>query len=172
MQSRIDQTASSIAGSSISDARFQTLITYCKEWFSAGETPYALVMYLGMVLCIVLGYCAVDYMRQHKNYIAGFGFFVILLTTLLGTYLNLYVASCFMGRYVFPAFGALALIYALGLKQIQKNIVKICIVVISLYCFIIQYRSELALEYQTELYQYQEFILENVNENDELIHKR
>ena len=166
MQSRIDQTSYSIADSSMSDARFQTLITYCKEWFSAGETPYALVMYLGMTLCIVLGYYAVDYMRQHKNYIAGFGFFVILLTTLLGTWLNLYVASCFMGRYVFPSFSALALIYALGMKQIQKNVFKICIAAVSLYCFLVQYHSELTLDYQTELNQYQEFILENIDEND------
>ncbi len=166
MQSRIVQTTATVAEASLSDERFQLLITYCKQWFTSGETPYVSVMYLGMTLCIVLGYFAFEYMRKQKNHLAGTGFFIILATVLIGTYLNLYVASCFMGRYVFSSFGILALIYALGMKQIKRKSLKTGICIIALYCFVIQYHSELTLEYDTELEQYREFIENHIDEDD------
>lgn len=166
MQTRMVQTAGDVAAAPESDTRFQALIIYAKEWFSAGETPFALVMYLGMALAIVLGYFAVDYMRDRKDYTAGLGILAIIITTLVGTYLNNYVAACFMGRYVFAVFGALALLYALGIQQIRNKWLKAGVLLVALYCFGVQYKSELKLEYQTEIEKYYEFVEQNVGEND------
>ena len=166
MQVRMVQTAGDVAAATESEAKFNTLITYCKEWFSAGETPFALVMYLGMALTVVLGYFAVDYMRSQKDYAAGIGIAVIAVTALLGTYLNNYVASSFMGRYVFPVFGSLALLYALGMRQIKSSWFKVVVWMVALYCFAVQYRSELQLEYNTEIENYFEFVEENMDEDD------
>lgn len=166
MQTRIVQTAGDVASAATSEDQFNTLIIYAKEWFSAGETPYALVMYIGMAITLILGYFAVDYMREKKDYCVGFGLLTILLTALLGTFLNHYVAACFMGRYVFSVFGALALAYALGMHRMQNKWLKTGICIMALFCFVVQYRSELDLEYNTELDQYIEFIEENVKDGD------
>ena len=169
MQTRISQTIQDVENINGSEKQFNALITYGKEWFSSGETPIALVMYFGMALTIVLGYFAVDYMRSKHNYYAGVGLLVIVFTTLIGTYLNNYVASCFMGRFVFSAFGALALLYALGIQQINCKWLKIGVLIASLYCFITQYRSELKLEYNTQIDNYFEFVEQNVETEDAIM---
>lgn len=48
-------------------------IDYCSEWFSALETPIAPVMFLEMGLALVLGYFAVDWMRQRHNLAPAIG---------------------------------------------------------------------------------------------------
>lgn len=166
MQERIAQTAQEVVDNAAGEKSLNALITYSKEWFSAGETPIATVMYLGMALTIFLGYYAVDYMRKEKDYIAGIGIGVIAITAVLGTYLNNNVASCFMGRYVFSAFGTLALLYALGMRQMEGKWLKVGVWCIAAYCFLMQYRSELQLEYDTEIEKYFEFIEQNVDEDD------
>jgi len=166
LQSRITQTSSTIAVAPDPEFHLYALITYCKEWFSAFDMPFASVMYLGMTLTIFLGYFALNYMRRNKDYIAGIGISVILITTLVGTFLNNNVAICFLGRYVFAAFGGLALLYAIGIQEVKAKIFKVCVFIIAFYCFIVQYRSELDLEYNTEIENYLDFVVENVAEND------
>ena len=166
MQLRMDQTAGDIVASAGSPDRLNALINYSKEWFSAGETPIPLVMYLGMGLTVLLGYFAVDYIRQQKSYAVAMGMGAMALTTIIGTYLNCYVASCFMGRYVFAGFGALALLYALGMKQMKCKPLKAAVWLIALYCFVMQYKSELYMEYHSELGNFERFVEENVREGD------
>jgi len=167
MQSRITQTAAeTVTASSDTDFTLNALITYCKEWFSAYDMPITSVMYLGMAVTIFLGYFAINYMRREKDYIAGIGISIIIITTLLGSYLNNNVAICFLGRYVFSAFGALALLYAIGMQEIKKGFLKTIICIVMFYSFITQYRAELELEYNTEINTYFEFIEENINEDD------
>lgn len=147
-------------------------IDYCKEWFSALETPIPFVMFTGMGMAIFLGYYAVDYIRAHKNYAPGLGVLAIGLTSLTGALLSVYVNPCFLGRYAFPGFGALALFYAVGMEQIRSKKLKTAVVVLVLACFVLQYRSELKLEYDSELQSYEDFFEEKVGENDVLIAAR
>lgn len=166
LQLRIEHTSGAAEAALGSETRFQFLITYGKEWFSAGETPYAAVMYLGMALFLILGYWGLDYLREHRDYGVGAGLLSVLGVVLLGTYLNLYVAFCFMGRYIFPAFGIPVLLCALGMSRLKRKSAKVLIWAALLYCFSVQYASELRLEYDSQLGEYREFVRENVKEGD------
>lgn len=143
-----------------------TLIDYCKEWFSAMDTPITLVIYLGMALTLFLGYYAVDAMRSSRCYIAAWGMGIIGLTTLIGCLLSYYVTPCFLGRYVFTGFGALALWYAVGMRRIVSRKIKAAVILVFLLCFGLQYRSELQLEYDKGLQEYEEFYDSHIQQDD------
>ena len=163
MQSRV---ASAGANAELFIPDMYTLMDYCKEWFSAMDTPITLVIYLGMAITLFLGYYAVDGMRAEKCYIAAWGMGIIGLTALIGSLLSYYVTPCFLGRYVFTGFGALALWYAVGMKQIHSRITKAAVLLAFLLCFGLQYRSELQLEYDKGLQEYEEFYVNNVQSED------
>lgn len=163
MQSRI---ASAGANEELFIPNMYTLMDYCREWFSAMDTPITLVIYLGMALTVFLGYYAVDGMRAGKCYIAAWGMGIIGMTALIGCLLSYYVTPCFLGRYVFTGFGALVLWYAVGMKQINSRKIKAAVLLLFLLCFGMQYRSELQLEYDKGLQEYEEFYENNVQSED------
>lgn len=76
------------------------------------------------------------------------------------------MTPCFLGRYIFPGFGALALWYAVGMRQIVSPKVKAVVLVVFLLCFVPQYRSELELEYDRGLQEYEAFYESNVGPED------
>lgn len=167
MQLRIANDSGSRSAEAI--PTIYTFMDYCKEWFSALETPIPIVIFLGMAIIVVLGYYAVDWMRANHNYAPGIGMAVVGLTVLTGTLISIFINPCFMGRYVFPGFGALALFYAVGASKIESRKVKTVIFAAATVCFLLQYRSELALEYDTGLDIYEEFIEEKVGKEDCII---
>ena len=75
----------------------------------------------------------------------------------------------FRSRYAFPGFGAVALLYAVGMSQIQSKKIKTGVVIVALGCFLLQYSSELSLEYDNGLKTYEKFIEENVSPNDSIM---
>ncbi len=143
-----------------------TLIDYCKEWFSALETPIAPVMLCGMGIVIFLGYYAVDSMRRSKEFAAGLGVAAIGLTALTGVLVSYYVNPCFLGRYAFPGFGSLALLCGVGMANIDSRKIKTGVMVLGISSFLWQYSSELSLEYDPGLQVYDEFYEENIKEGD------
>ena len=163
MQTRI---ASAGANEQLFVPDMYTLMDYCKEWFSAMDTPIMSVIYLGMALTLFLGYYAVDRMRSSKCYIPGWGMGILGLTALTGGLLSYYVTPCFLGRYIFPGFGALALFYAVGMKQISSLRVRAAVLLVFVCCFAAQYRSELKLEYDPGLQEYEAFFESNVGPED------
>lgn len=50
-------------GSTAELATLNSVMDYCKEWFSAVETPIGIVVLLGIAMCLVLSYGAVDWVR-------------------------------------------------------------------------------------------------------------
>lgn len=166
MQSRI---AAAGANEALFVPNLYTLMDYCKEWFSAMDTPIMSVIYLGMALTLFLGYHAVDRMRSEKCYIPGWGMGILGLTALIGGLLSYYVTPCFLGRYIFTGFGALALWYAVGMRQIVSPRVKAAVLMVFLLCFVPQYRSELGLEYDKGLEEYEAFYESSVGPEDMII---
>lgn len=146
-----------------------TFMDYCKEWFSALETPIPIVMFAGMGMTVFLGYYAVDWMREKKEYAPGLGVAAIGLTALTGALISIYINPCFLGRYAFPGFGSLALFMAAGMSRISSRKIKSAVFAIVLGSFLLQYRSELILEYDSGLKTYQEFVEEQVGEEDVII---
>ena len=156
-------------GSADSFPTIYTFMDYCKEWFSAVETPIPVVMFCGMGITIFLGYYAVDWMRRKKNYAPGIGVSAIGLTALTGALISYYINPCFLGRYVFPGFGSLALLYAVGMSNIDSKKIKAVVIALVIGSFSLQYLSELELEFDPGLEIYEEFIEENVGEDDCII---
>lgn len=147
-------------------ATIASFMDYCKEWFSALETPIGWVVFLGMGIAVVLGYLAVDWMRAHHNYAPALGMGAMGLTVLTGVLVSVYIDNCFLGRYVFPGFGFLMLFYAVGMRQLEGKKLWGGVLAAAAVCFALQYASELALEYDTGLDTYEEFFDRQVTEED------
>ena len=191
-------------GSMSEMANMYSFMDYCKEWFSALETPIEPVVFVGMGLAIVLGYYAVDWMRANHNFAPAVGMGALGLTALCGGLISTYLNNCFLGRYAFPGFGFLMLFYAVGMCRIgeadrearerrqaleagqeQKDGINqpvrderkkppfpvrtSLVLAAALFCFLLQYRSELSLEYDRGLQTYEGFIDSRVTQKDVFI---
>ncbi len=150
-------------------ADLYTFMDYCKEWFSALESSIGVVVLLGMALAIVLGYLAVDWIREEKKYAPAIGVAALGLTALTGGLLSVYVNDCFLGRYVFPGFGFLMLFYAIGMSRVSNKWFKAGILATAILCFLLQYQSELKLEYDPGLETYETFFENNIGETDAIV---
>lgn len=156
-------------GSVSERATLYSFMDYCKEWFSALETPIGIVVFFGMGTAIVLGYLAVDWMRESKNYAPAIGMGALGLTILAGGLISVYINNCFLGRYAFPGFGFLMLFYAVGMTRLEGEKMWGCVFAAALLCFGLQYGSEWKLEYDKGLKSYEEFVEEQVTEQDVFI---
>lgn len=143
-----------------------TFMDYCKEWFSALETPIPLVMFCGMAMTVFLGYYCVDWMRREKIFVPGLGLGALGLTALTGALISIYINPCFLGRYAFPGFGSLALFLAVGMANIDSRRIKAAVLLVTVCSFLLQYRSELELEYDPGMGIYEDFFEENIGADD------
>ncbi len=157
------------SGSSSEMANLYSLMDYCKEWFSAMETPIGCVVVLGLGICLVLCYLAVDWTRESRNFAPAVGMAALGLTFLAGGLISAWVNNCFMGRYAFPGMGFFLLFYAVGMSRIRRRRGKAAVLAVMGICFLLQYRSELALEYDRGLDTYEAFWEEQVTEQDVMI---
>ncbi len=156
-------------GSATELAKLSALWDYCTEWFSAVETPIDCVVVLGILLTVTLGVLGFMWMRREHNYAPGLGAMAFLLTSVTGFFISAFINNCFMGRYVFPGFGFVILVMAAGMKNIRFTSVKCGVLAMALGCFLAQYSSELALEYDGGLKDYEQFWQEQVKEGDVFI---
>ena len=156
-------------GSATELARFSAIWDYCREWFSAVETPIDAVVVLGLLSAGILSVCAVGRLVKEGNYAPILGVAAFVLTSATGFVISLFVNNCFMGRYAFPGFGFVVLLWAVGMSNIHKGVLKYGILALMLGCFIAQYRIELALEYDGGLQKYRDFWQANVKEGDAVI---
>lgn len=163
-------------GSTAELATLNSVMDYCKEWFSAVETPIGVVVLLGLALCLVLSYAAVDWVRQHKNMAPAIAVSAFALTGIVGGVISATINNCFMGRYAFPGMGFVMLWYAVGFAQIMENTKGkgkkawgIGLLGTAVICFLLQYASEIRLEYDKGLEIYEDFVEEQVTEKDAFI---
>lgn len=156
-------------GSATELAKVSALWDYCREWFSAIETPIDLVAALGLLVCVLLSMCALAWMRREQNYAPVLGAAAFLLTSLTGFVISVFINNCFMGRYAFPGFGFIVLLMAVGMSNIRFSGLRWGILAVALGCFVVQYGSELALEYDGGLQEYETFWVEQVGEGDVFI---
>lgn len=156
-------------GSTAELATIYSFMDYCKEWFSALETPKGPVMFTGMGICLVLGYLAVDWMRAERNYAPAVGMGALGLTVLTGGLISAFMNNCFLGRYVFSGFGFLMLFYAAGISRLKQLRWKAGILTAAAVCFLVQYREEIILDYDGGLKTFETFWEEQVGEQDEII---
>ena len=163
-------------GSTAELATLNSVMDYFKEWFSAVETPIGIVVLLGLALCLVLSYGAVDWVRQHKNAAPAIGAAAFALTGIVGGGISATINNCFMGRYAFPGMGFVMLWYAVGFAQImdttradRRKWWAGGILGVACLCFVMQYVSEIRLEYDDGLKTYEEFVETQMTKKDAII---
>lgn len=156
-------------GSASELAKLSALWDYCREWFSAIETPIDSVVVLGLVLAVVLSVSAIMWMRRERNYAPILGITAFWLTSLTGFVISIFINNCFMGRYAFPGFGFIMLVFAVGMSNIRLSGGRYGILAVALGCFVAQYSSEIVLEYDGGLQEYEAFWEEQVKEGDVFI---
>lgn len=138
-------------------ATLNSVMDYCKEWFSAVETPIGIVVLLGLAICLILSYGAVDWVRQHHNAAPAITASAFALTGIVGGVISATVNNCFMGRYAFPGMCFVMLWYAVGFSQILDTAKEKTKMVGRRYpctgnaLFLLQYVSEIRLEYDDGL---------------------
>lgn len=150
-------------------AGVREILDYFREWFSAVETPIDGVVYLGIAVAVILCVAAGVYMHRKRQYAAALGAAAFGLTALTGFVISACVNNCFLGRYAFPGLGFWMLVYALGMEQIGRRWLRGGIWAALLVCFLLQYRSELSLEYDGGLAAYERFWEDQVQEGDVMI---
>lgn len=150
-------------------ASIYSFAEYCREWFSALETPIGIVIYLGLAIAVLLGVSAVKWMRESHNFAPAFGMGALGMTILTGWLVSVFVNNCFLGRYAFPGFGFLMLFYAVGMNRLKSKSLRGAILAAVLVCFGLQYASECRLEYDSGLKKYEEFHSEQVTDEDVFI---
>jgi hypothetical protein len=157
------------SGSTDEMAGLSSLWDYCKEWFSAVETPIEGVAAAGLIMCIILCIMGVLYVVKEKSYAPLAGMCTLTVTVIAGWLISVFINNCFMGRYAFPGFGFLMLFYACGMKELRNYAARGMILLVAFLCFIAQYTSEIRLEYDRGLDIYQQFWSDEVTENDAFI---
>lgn len=138
----------------------------CKEWFTALETPIMPVMWAEVILCLFLCFHAVRWMRARHNYAPALGMLAIMLAIAAGEVIFVFTRQGFFGRYFFPGFASLVLMYAVGMEQLRSKLIKGLVVFVSVVCLSAQYRSELELEYGSEVDVWKNYVEENVAQED------
>ncbi len=144
-----------------------TFVDYAKEWFSAIETPIGLVLYGGMALALVWAYWSVDAMRRESMPAPALGLLPLALTAAVGIGVSVYVNPVFLARYVFPAMGMWVLFLAYGLAHMRLRPAALSLAM-ALGIFILQYASELRLEYDSGLQIYKDFVDSQVEAADSI----
>lgn len=143
----------------------KTLLNCCREWFSALETPLTIVLCLEIAIGLFLGWNAIKWMKAKHNYVPVLGMLAMTLTAIVGIVISIFVDHGFLGRYVFSGFAAVMLLYAVGMEQLDSKIMKILVILSVAVCFLLQYGSELKLEYDAGLNTWKNFA-EDVGPND------
>lgn len=161
-------------GSATERATLLSFADYGKEWFSALETPILHVIVLGILVTLLLLPLGVIGMKRKKDLRPLIGLLAVVLTVLTGFLVSAFINNCFLGRYVFPGFGLVVLVMAIGMEQLgEKELLKaslqISVLLVLLVCFLSQYSSELSLEFDGGLEQYKSFVKENMTDEDAVI---
>ena len=154
-------------GSTESLAGLKEIVDYVREWFSSIEAPRDMVAIVGLLLCLFLIVEAYFWMKEKKCYAPCIGGLAFLLTVLTGFIISATVNNCFLGRYAFPGFGFLMLLCAVGMEQIRGS--RGFVLAVAVICFALQYQSEVRLEYDGGLKEYERFREQYFTEGDILI---
>ena len=181
-------------GSMQEKASLNSIFMYATEWFSALETPIFSVIIMEGLLCLVLLVLGFLYIKKQKEYLPLMGIGALFLTIMTGFLISVFVNNCFLGRYAFPGFGFLMLMLALGMKEIgslfinrettsdeegrtkesvsketcRKRITffgSALICMVALIAFLMQYASEVQLEFDQGRNSFDAFMAE-VKEED------
>lgn len=136
------------------------------EWFSIMERPQVGALVFGIAVLILSLYHAVRYSIANKDAkpFVGIGLGTLIVT--IATVIGLVLVPCFYGRYIFCLFGAIYLLFAVGLRQCSAKWIQtaICIGLFVVGAFAIADKQD--LDKTDGLKQYQQFMDKFLEEDD------
>ncbi len=150
----------------IAEFSIHSVYSWMAEWFSALENPNLIVIVLCATVCIIGCCSAVRYMVKTKDYLPCIGTVLAVIVVGVATIVTITIVPCFLGRYIFPLFGAMFLLIAVGIDQIKYNWIKVLLIAIIVGCGLFTYKGELVLEAPTGLNTYRTYMDENLEEDD------
>lgn len=149
-------------------ADFSALSVYywVSEWFATIENANNIVIVL-CALALFISFCsAIHYVAKTKDYLPCIGTILATIVVCAATIITIAIVPCFLGRYIFPLFGAIYLFSAVGINHIKYNWLKTLLVIIIIGCGLVTYKGELSLEDSTGLKTYRAYMDENMKETD------
>lgn len=136
------------------------------EWFSTLENPEPVVVILCIAVLLISGCSAIQYVKRTKNYIPCMGVVLAGIVVVVATIVTVLIVPCFLGRYVFPLFGAVFLFVAVGIDNMKHDGIKLLLTVIIVGCGLFTYKEELKLENPAGLNAYRIYMDANVEDDD------
>lgn len=136
------------------------------EWFSTLEEPEPIVVILCVIVFVIAGCGVVKYVKKTKDYVPCAGVFFAGIVVVMAVIVTVVIVPCFLGRYIFPLFGAVFLFVAVGIDNWKFGWVKILLIMIIAGCGLFTYKEELKLENPEGLDAYRNYMDVNLEEDD------
>ena len=162
----MEQMGTRSAKSDIPKLTYYEVDSYFAEWFSNLENPQPLAILFGIALFIYISYYVRKYVSETKDYIPYAGLLIAAVVVTAAFILSANVVNSFLGRYIFPVFGAIWLFVAVGLEKVESYWKKGVIVFGIIVCGFFAYKEEWRLEQDAGVELYLSFMEENLGEND------
>ncbi len=138
------------------------------EWFSVFENPSIVVVLGCVIVFLTAGISGFKYVKRTKDFMSCAGVIFAGVVVVLAIIVTITIVPCFLGRYIFPLFGAVFLFVAIGLDNMQCRWIKGICALIIICCGLFTYRGEIVLENPEGLNNYRAYMDENMQQ-DELI---
>lgn len=136
------------------------------EWFSLLENPSPIVVTCCVMVFVLAGIRALVYAKQTGDFKICAGALFAAIVVVAATIITVAVVPCFLGRYIFPLFGAIYLMVAVGLEQLKRWWIKGLCVLLIIGCGLFAYRGEVMLESPEGLKAYRTYMDANADEDD------
>ena len=139
------------------------------EWFSALERPQIGSVFFGVFVLGITCFFAVKYAIQKRDGKPLVGLGLCILITGIATIIGLLLVPCFFGRYILNLFGALYLMFAIGMEQCSVKTIRvmICVGMLGVGAFAIA--DEHVIDNENGLKQYENFMDKFLEEDDIVI---
>ena len=136
------------------------------EWFSLLENPSPVVMICCVMVFAMAGISALVYVKRTKDFKVCAGVAFAGIVVVAATVITITIVPCFLGRYIFPLFGAIFLFVAVGLDSMKYGWLKGICVLIIIGCGLFTYREEIMLENPEGINTYRAYMDANMDEDD------
>ncbi len=153
-------------GNTIEQLSWNSLNDYLAEWFSSLERPNSYMIWFSIILIIISFIHCMRYMIKNRDFFPGLGVVVAGITFVIAMLVSLFIVPCFLGRYLFPVFGGIWLLVALGMSRIKYLWIRVPLIIGILVCSFVTFREQLQLREADGLNQYLTYMDSEWEEGD------
>ncbi len=152
--------------SGISKLSYYEVDHYFAEWFSNLENPQPLAILFGVALFVYVSFYVRKYVEETRDYIPYAGILIAAVILTVALIVSANVVNSFLGRYIFPVFGAIWLFVAVGMEKVGSDWKQGLIVLGIIASGFFAYKEEWRLEEDAGVELYLSYMEEHLGEND------